>query len=347
MKKGAIQLEPRFIEWYCLTIRQRVKPRILRQVVDRIVAYTFGVMFLQRNQIQVVATEWTGHFGRVRSEFFLRPARFLRIPTFSLPHGYFLWRNSIFNKALEARLKQTGGFPDFSDRNWFNRYIVQSPEHRAENVKYGMNPDNITVLGSARFCEAWSKINDQLLKAEIKGQEIEACVILFFLPHWDYQVHREQCVSLLAEIARQEGIFLYVKAHTRGTGALTEEEMEQLQIHGNVEFPAKSQHSAQLMKRSNIVVNFGSSVAFEALRQKKPVINPRYLHGNDTFFDDSGVVFDTTSEVETLQILQGLKLAKIENKSSETIERFLQKRVEGGGDGRDVLQSYLDVMVDG
>ena len=55
-------------------------------------------------------------------------------------------------------------------------------------------------------------------------------------------------------------------------------------------------HSPFLIRTSEIVINFGSSIGFEALRQKKLVINPTYLHDNRTFFDGSKAVYDVANE---------------------------------------------------
>ena len=112
-----------------------------------------------------------------------------------------------------------------------------------------------------------------------------------------------------------------------------------------MEFPGEAEHSPRLIKQSDIVINFGSSIAFEALRQRKPVINPHYLHKNSTFFDESGAVFDTTSEAQTLELIQGIRSGTIEKKENQVIERFLQERVDGGEEGRDVLQSYLNLFL--
>jgi predicted glycosyltransferase len=207
-----------------------------------------------------------------------------------------------------------------------------------------MDAKIITVLGSARFCREWSQINDRLIE-EDEIDKIAAYVVLFFLPHWDYQVSRENCISLLEKIAQQQNMILCIKAHTRGTGALEDDEKAKLRKCGSVEFPGEAEHSPRLIKQSDIVINFGSSIAFEALRQGKPVINPSYLHRNDTFFDDSGAVFDTTSEVQTLEVIQGLESGRIENMKTEIIEKFLHERVDGGGKGHDVLQSYLDLFL--
>ena len=56
-------------------------------------------------------------------------------------------------------------------------------------------------------------------------------------------------------------------------------------------------------------------------------------------------VFDTNSEVQTLELIQGIRSGTIEKKENQVIEKFLQERVDGGEEGCDVLQSYLNLFL--
>ena len=160
---GAKKIRSIFIEGYYGKVRNSIPLKLLQKVVDRLVAYSIGFIFIFCRRIDVIASEWSGPFGRARAEYFLRPAHLLHIPIFSLPHGYFMWRNSLFNRKLVALAEIHKKPLDFSNRNWFTKYVVQTFEHKSENVKYGMNPDKIIVLGSARFCKEWSDTNLKLL----------------------------------------------------------------------------------------------------------------------------------------------------------------------------------------
>ena len=342
---GAEKIRSISIEWYYKRVRNSIPLKLLQKVVDRLVAYSVGFIFVFCRGINVIASEWSGPFGRARSEYFLRPAHLLQIPIFSLPHGYFVFQNSLFNRKL-FELAQIQEPPlDFSNRNWFTKYVVQSHMHKSENVKYGMNPDKIIVLGSARFCKEWSNINLKLLLENRKPEETAGLVVVFFLPHWDYNVDRKKCTDLLMKISQKENVTLNIKAHTRGTGALSSEEIETLSQNDNVKFQEESAHSTTLVYNSDVIINFGSSIAFEALRQGKPVINPKYLHRNDTFFDDSGTVIDTADEASTLSILDDLQSGRNFGIQQDQVSNFLCERLEAGQQGQDVLQAYVDLLL--
>jgi len=346
-KQGAVQLSIPFLDNFLRKSEKWRKAFFVRRLLKWILSFLLGTYLLRKHEIEIIVIEWTGHLGRGLSELFLRPARFLKLPLFSIPHGYFLWKNPNFNQVVEAGLKASGKFPDFSDRNWFKSYVVQSEEHKAMNVQSGMDPSKIRVLGSARFCSEWTEINDRLMLCVCpKMENDQRFRVLFFLPHWDYQVERKSCISLLKKIIEEPGLFLVIKAHTRGTGALSHDEQENLRKTGDVSFARDDQHSPALIRDADLVVNFGSSIGFDALRRGTPVINPRYLHRNKTFFDDSGAVFDTFDEAETLKMISGIKARKTEAKDPEEIAKFLRRRVDNGVNGDDVLASYLELFAE-
>ena len=341
---GAKKISSIPIEWYDEKARHWIPVKLFRRVVDRLVAHSFGLFLLFTRRIGVIASEWGGPYGRARSEYFLRPANMFHIPVYSLPHGYFLWRNHLFNRRLLELYDCQGGFPDFSNRNWFTKYVVQSDEHKCENIKYGMNPEKLVVLGSARFCEEWSDINLNLLLENCALEKHRGFTVVFFLPHWDYNVNRDKCIDLLVKLSQKEDITLNIKAHTRGTGALTAKEIKLLSQYDNVKLPNDLVHSTMLVYCSDVIINFGSSIAFEALRQGKPVINPTYLHENGTFFDRSEAVIDVNDEVGTLRAIDQLKLGKSPCIEPDQVSQFLCDRLEVGQQGQDVLQTYVDLL---
>jgi len=342
MSRGAVRVKTPFPGLAQLFLDAKESRNLFRRLTRSMVSFLFGGYLLLWYRIELVVTEWTGHFGRGLSELILRPAKLLRRRVVSVPHGYFLWRNSNFNQHIEKILGETGRFPDFSDRNWFGGYIVQSQEHKSENERYGMESSKITVLGSARFCSEWTSINDNLVPKIRPVERGESkFIVVFFLPHWDYQVEREKCVGLLRKLLEIDDLFLVIKAHTRGTGALSSEEKNELNKIGTLKFAEDDEHSSGLIRGADLVINFGSSIAFEALIHEIPVVNPRYLHRNGTFFDDSGATFDTFNESDTLRVISGILSRELPLKESDKISEFLRFRIDNGGKKEDVLPSYL------
>ncbi len=349
LSQGARLLKSTFLGCYHDRLRRFIVPRYFRRSIDRAVAFSVGFCIIIRYRIQVAVNEWSGPYGREQAEYILRPAKFLRVPIYSLPHGYSIYKNRIFNRHIKDHYRNHGCLPDFSNRNWFTRYIVQSSEHKAANVEQGLDCSKILVLGSTRFCKEWSGINLRLLSGDVsslRDQLFEKSLfkVVFFLTHWDYNVDRERCIDLLLKIAGLPDLDLIIKAHTRGSGALSLTEREQLQKKPNVSFADDSLHSTVLIQIADLVINFGSSIGFEALRQRRLVVNPSYLHDNNTVFDKSGAVIDTRDETSTLERIVDVQLKKSSTPDQSMVNQFLVQRVDGGSMNQDVLQNYLDVL---
>ena len=63
------------------------------------------------------------------------------------------------------------------------------------------------------------------------------------------------------------------------------------------------------------MINFGSSIGLEAVLTGKVMINPKFLHENDTVFDEEAGVETTHSIEETTELLS--ELLSDENRRSQ------------------------------
>jgi hypothetical protein len=278
------------------------------------------------------------------AEYFLRPAKSLGLRCLSLPHGYFIWTNEVINTYESILWRDRQKRPDFSDRNIFSHYIVQNSESRTFKIKRGLSPAKIEVLGSARFCPEWQAINIKLLSGSPPPVSESLCV-LFFVPDWTYNVDHPACIDLLGQLANIDGVQLVIKANTRGTGALGVSERGYLESKKNVRFASMAEHSPLLICQAGVVINFASSVGLEALLQGKPVCNPRYLNGNSTIFDDSGVVMDAGNDTEVLKFIDSVRNGLIPARDEVAWLSFHHRYVLGDRDNLDVLGDYLQLLM--
>ena len=69
------------------------------------------------------------------------------------------------------------------------------------------------------------------------------------------------------------------------------------------------------------------------IRQEKPVINAKYLHENDTFFDGSGVVHDADDEDKVMEFIELFQSGSGPTIEKEVIDEFMAYRVDGIGKG--------------
>jgi hypothetical protein len=301
---------------------------------------------LKRNSIRIVASEWSGAFGREMAEYVLRPANRMRLRCVSLPHGYIIWRNNEINKLEISLWEAEGKRPDFSERNIFSAYVVQNDDASRYYLARGISREKIRILGSARFCREWFSINYKLMETDHLVQKKKAgLVVLFFVPDWEYNVDRQACLILIKNIAEKKDVSLLIKANTRGTGSFSKKELAEIQDNVNVTFPSMDQHSTALIKSADVVINFASSIGLEAILQGKPVCNPLYLNGNKTIFDKSGVVFDAKDGDEVFRFFNMVEAGRHIDVSAETLGEFLKKFVFGGESNSDILQRHVDFLM--
>lgn len=197
----------------------------------------------------------------------------------ALPHGGpFTYLNDDFTKGI----RETGP-PDFSSRNEFTSIVFASHHHANWATRHGFDPRKIAVLGSTRFCPEWQKINLDILPRFIpKKKDSEKLKVVFFVPHWTYNVFSEEVYRALLYLASDPDIYLVVKGHTRGSGDIKKDfSILYPDVESNSHEPSPS-----LVRWADVVVNVSSSIAFEAIMQCKPVIHAHWCHDNSTIFDD-------------------------------------------------------------
>ena len=273
----------------------------------------------------------------------LRESKLNKIPTICLPHGYTTYTNMDLNEHIEEIKYKTGNWPDHSDRNKFDSYVVQTNRHKELNLNWGLNKKTINIIGSARYCKEWSEFNLSLLKKfTVKKCSRNKLKVLFFLPHWIYKTNYLESIKVIKKIANNSNIFLVIKAHTRGTGSIFREDYISLEKSKNVIINS-SFDSPSLVRWSDVVINIASSIALEALIQKRPIIYPFYLHRNKTIYDNPELVNLASGCEEVLSlIINHYKGKKLFLPKKEFLRQFLINEVYGGDESSNVLKTYYD-----
>ena len=285
--------------------------------------------------------EWGGPGSRGRSEFFAA-AKQLGIRTAFLPHGMNIYLNTDVTSAQRANPQRNNEI-----RNWAvnpDDYVFQSEHHRTQSVESGMREDITRVMGSARFCPEWLDVNSGLYPEFRTSKETKGRLkIIFMMPHWNYNVHRQATLDAIVAMARHDGLFLVIKDHTRGTGALPEAIRDDIEHRDNVEI-VPDVSSTALMRWSDVVINFGSSIGLEALSSGTAMVNPSYLHSNQTVFDQTGAGHRAKDLDELMAVLDGLAAGSIDSVSPGPVADLEKILTYGGREPFDVLGAYCDLL---
>jgi CDP-glycerol glycerophosphotransferase (TagB/SpsB family) len=304
----------------------------------------FSIAILRHFAVTHCVFTW----GRPRAKGFQRQifiaAKCLKVPTLCLPHGQNIYKNYDVNTYLRNLNQNGSGWPDFSSRDEFDKYVVQTPRHRRMLLDWGMNPEKVLALGSMRFDEKWIKQNAALYPPiNIFQDEDENLKVVFFLPHWRYNVDEDSTIQLIAKIAAVPGIVLVVKGHTRGD-SIDQRRYAHLSQYDHLIMEA-DHDSSPLIRWADVIINFGSSIAIEAIALRKPVINPAYLHTNHTVFDDTEAVLTTHSSQQTTDGLEQLARGGALKQDSQSIQQFLKDEVYAESALLDISDHYIRALL--
>ena len=107
----------------------------------------------------------------------------------------------------------------------------------------------------------------------------------------------------------------------------------------------KLEHSPALVKWADIIISFGSSIAIEALLQKKVIIHPKFLHFNTTIFDSGEVVYIAKNYSETLSFIRKAKDKKLCLPNKIDTSKFLRREVYRDKKPHNVAEYYYKKIV--
>ena len=259
--------------------------------------------YLKRLNISMCVYTWCNPYHKGVQTRLFKAAQSINIPNTCIPHGHNIFLNYDVNEFLTKYYKNNHKWPSFSARNQFNLYVVQTEHHRNGNIEWGLDPNTVRAWGSMRFTPSWVATHANFFP-EYDGPKVKTnsvVNIVFFIPHWHYNVDTESTVHLINELATIQYVVLAVKGHTRGDN-LCKSNQDYAKLNNiDVNTPAAS---STLIKWCDIVINFGSSIGLEAIASGKPMINPSFLHRNKTVFDNNSAVLTANNISEVLDIVK-------------------------------------------
>ncbi|GAB3704635.1 hypothetical protein [Halorubrum pallidum] len=280
--------------------------------------------------------EW-GPPQRTSHAEFYHAATKLGIPRISVPHGAHIYTH-IDIKDVRTNAAENGD-RIMASRNGYDAYVEQSEFHKESNTFFGVRPDNHYLIGSARYYPEWQAINEEFYDAYEPAVETDdKLTVVFMLPHWKYHVDKGQTLQLLSELATEEWVHLIIKEHTRGD-SLPSDMYSSMETNSNTEIIADIP-SVSLIKESDAVINFGSSIGIEAFLQEKHHLYPSYLHSNNTAFDRSNAGHQPTTNAETVDILRDLHRGNAPEQSEANIHELYRLMIYGGREPFDVPYEY-------
>jgi hypothetical protein len=212
-----------------------------------------------------VSVEWV--------ETVVSTARTMGLGTVSLPHGDSPHANQLI-RHHEWNLK-----PDalFSAARIFDKLVVPN-ELCARRFRPFLDDQSIAVLGSPRYCDEWLGKLATLSPALLPTRSGNRLKVVMFLRKSNFTTFWEEVGEVVGMIAAFPGVELVIKPHTRGGWRQPLTKNSSLRSLPNVSVASDDAHSIHLMNWADVIIDLATSVVFEAVKMKKPVLAADYLH---------------------------------------------------------------------
>jgi hypothetical protein len=318
-------------------MERKLLGRLLR-ATTKLLRRPLGVL-LRRADVGLLCYEMSGPGGHGIGKLFFSPAKASGIPVIALPHGLNIYLNTDMTTEIRRNLRENGALPNFSDRNQYDRYVLQTEHHKETSVTWGQDAAKILVLGSPRFTRDGALGNLARQKQSFSAPQLPpGRRVLFLYPHWNYNVDVDRTVDFLRRLSNFPGICVVVKPHTRNGSDLDrypENEISKLPLtYSDLPTPI-------LIEASDLLINLGSSAGIDALWLEKPLVYPKYLHDNTTVFDRYDVSYNPGSWEEMEQILDRLVAGILVPRSDDG---FIRDVIYGGVEGAHPTDRHLQLF---
>lgn len=219
--------------------------------------------WIERNS--VIAVEWV--------ETVIAVAHEMGLGMVSLPHGDSPHANQLIRRGEWC----VGPDPLFSTAQIFDKLVVPN-ELCAKRFRPFLAEHAIAILGSPRYCEEWLiKLAELMPPSPLRHSDSHLKIVMF-LRKANFTTFWEEVNEVVHMIAAFPGVELVIKPHTRSGWKQSLTKDRSLKRLPNVSVAGDDVHSIHLMNWADICIDLATSVVFEAVRLKKPVLAADYLH---------------------------------------------------------------------
>ncbi len=275
---------------------------------------------------------------QVRANFVLA-GTLLRRPVVALPHGV-----SVKLAGMKPRDPEANGVAGWADRNHFALCAYESPEHLQLHVQRELaDPSILEALGSLRWSRRWFELNRRLVPPFEWAEDGDRLRVVFMAPKWRTGVDLEATRSLLRSVHELSFVSLAVKGHPRKAGSL-----DPLKEAPGVDWArirdVSKADSVSLIAAADVVIDVGSSIGLEVVMQEKVLMNPAFIHGITTVFDEvDGSCVRAASAEEVVAYLREHHEGSPHRVGAEVMAELLQRCVYAGSrEPFDVGARYAD-----
>jgi hypothetical protein len=302
--------------------------------------------FLRRQQATALVFDVSAG-AKKHSRNLIQAAALLNIPTIAIPNAC-----NITTEDVQYRQKAT-----LEGMKKFDRIVVHRDAFKKHLIGCGLDPDKISVIGSARFCREWNQVLEGIQMSGYKhprdGKDrLKVLVIISFTPldHVPSNFYvettpeeiRKNQMEMLRLLGGLDFINLVIKTHP----SYGKPEHLPQEIFKYAEVPGPQVDTYVLCRWADVVVSTSSSAVLNAFCLNKTVVHPRGIDGFPMIFDQMGSCIAVDNNKELTQVFASLyKRGAQSPYPQENVARFLDHVTAAGIPGKDVLGGYVDFIL--
>lgn len=319
--------------WYGPSKRAATWKKIAQHLLDR----TFG-----HDQHGVIVFDWVTSHSPVAIEWIeiiITMAKERGLGVVSLPHGDSPHANQLIRHREWIIQPNT----IYAEAKIFDKLVVPN-ELCASRFRPFLNKEAIAVLGSPRYCDEWlEKLATLSPPAQLKTNTGTQLKIVMFLRKREFTTFWEEVDEIVQMIAAFPGVQLIIKPHTRGGWRQPLTSNSSLRHLSNVSIAEDSTHSISLMNWADVIIDLATSVVFEAIKAKKPVLAADYLHAGQSAQAYYMPETELKCRDDVYQLINRFLINGCDNFYKEAHrQRFINEMLHVGG--ADVLSRYITLL---
>jgi hypothetical protein len=289
----------------------------------------------------------TGMDSTIHGQNILFAAKAKDICVVGYAHGYSVYSNPDSVQKGKVQLGKIKSFilkmakPSTKRAIYANCYLTGRGQIAAQFKKthasghYASNElHRVKEIGMPRYTHEWNKkYKEHILHNQSfsYGDQGKLNVVLF-MSHPQYNVKINELYSLINELSHLNNINFVYKPHTRKGLHLIDTQ----KLHG---LDASGTSSVLLSEWADLGIVYGSSIGFQFLIDKVPLIIPSFVHSNKTIYETDRVTISANTLEELSSLVCRPKSEIVNLIDQNKVDVFIDNAIYG--DNRDnMMDTY-------
>ena len=301
---------------------------------------------LKKNNVTLLLFDWQDVDKYIFTSTIMSTSKELNIPNICLPHGVALYTNDDWVTNTHA---QNGTIP-ISGITWsyFDDIVFQyknEGHYRIATNHATVKSEKLHVMGSARFCEEWRQVYNNIMPKTRKPLHKSDKVKIVYMDHSSgFRINKNVVAESIKKISQLDFIDIIVKPSTTSTerkkGGISSEELFSFSK------VCYDKSSFELIEWADVIMGTTSSILLEVMLTKKIFVYPKYFHENEMSWEKMNACWTVNNYQELEDAMQKITLDhNYRPYSQDSVDKYIENVVYCGNRNRDVLGEYKDFIL--